>query len=113
MPANVIVVGDLPEGGDIGGVHQLLTVQVQGPALAMVCPAEQVGVIPGDLDATGLVRGQVHHVDALVVLRDHVDKVQLLLGFHQLFGLEEEDVLLLLQLPFLLQLPHLAWVPAG
>ena len=107
MPANVIVVGDLPEGGDIGGVHQLLTVQVQGPALAMVCPAEQVGVIPGDLDAAGLVRGQVHHVDALVVLRDHVDKVQLLLGFHQLFGLEEEDVLLLLQLPFLLQLPHL------
>ena len=105
--AEVVVVRHRPEGGHIVRVHELLAVEVQGLALAVPRPLEQLLKVPGHLDAPGQVLFQVHHIDALVVVGDHVDEVQLLLRLHQLLGLEEEGVLLLLQPALLLQLAHL------
>ena len=101
---HVVILHQGLEGGHIVRVHQLLAVPPEGAAEPVVLPLQQVGKVPGHLDAPGLILVQVHHVDTLVVVGDDVDEVQLVLGLHQLLGLEEEDVLLFLQPPLLLQL---------
>ena len=85
--AEVIEVGHRLEGRHIVGVQELLTVARQGLGLAVARLLQEVGKVPGHLDAPGLVLQQIHDIDALVVLGDDVDEVQLFLGLYQLFRL--------------------------
>ena len=74
----------------------LLTIADQGAAEVLVFLPQDFCKIGWHLDSSSLVVVEIHNINTLIIVCNHMNKIQLILRFHQLPCLIQQNPLLFL-----------------